>query len=160
GHAVGLLAHGAEPVWLPPRADPEQRLKILRTLALLSPGALPLTDLLERARPSLEQYASVILITPEVDGPWLEMLLLLMRRGAVPTVLLLDPQTFGGKGSAREALALLSELGISHYLITPDLLDRPEAHPGHRGSWEWKVLATGRVIATRRPADLAWTELG
>ncbi|MDQ4077752.1 MAG: DUF58 domain-containing protein [Chloroflexota bacterium] len=160
GRNVGLVAHGVEPLWLPPRADPDQRLKILRSLALLSTGDLRLEGLLERSRATLGRYASVVLITPDIDGSWIERLLLMQRRGVVPTVLLLDPRSFGGDSSAHPMMASLSEHGITHHLITPDLLDRPEATPGQRGAWEWKVLGTGRVIATQAPSDRSWRELG
>ncbi len=160
GHRVGLLAQGEEALWLPPRGDPGQPLRLLRALALLSPGTLSLEQLLARARPALGQQASLILITPAVGGEWVPALLPLLRRGAVPTVLLLDPLSFGGEGSATATMALLTSLGIAHSLVSRDLLDRPEAQPGQRGSWEWKVLGTGRVIARRRPRDLSWRELG
>ena len=160
GRNVGFVAHGSEPVWLMPRHDPDQRLRILRALALLRPGALSLEGLLERSRGALGRYASVILITPDVSGRWIHRLLAMQRRGIVPTVLLLDPHTFGGPRRAANASSQLSALGIAHHVIPRELLDRPGLIPGQQGHWEWKVGGMGRAIVTRRPTELEWKELG
>jgi uncharacterized protein (DUF58 family) len=159
GRDVGLVSQGQDLLWLPPRGGEEQRLAILRSLALLEQGERPLVELLERARPSIGRYASLVLITPAVDPTWIAPLLPLMRRGAVPTVLLLDPVSFGGTATTAAAQRVLDDLGIAHYTIGRDLLDRPEAQPGQQGLWEWRVLATGRVIPTQQPKDRAWREL-
>ena len=87
-------------------------------------------------------------------------MLQLVRIGIAPTVLLLDPVSFGGTESAAGALALLNEFGISHNLIKSDLLNRPEAHPGKQGKWEWRVLGRGKAVAVRKPADTGWRKLG
>ena len=42
----------------------------------------------------MEQYTSLVIITPAVDTAWVEALVPLLRRGAIPTVLLLDPVSF------------------------------------------------------------------
>jgi uncharacterized protein (DUF58 family) len=164
GRAVGLVVHGQELVWLPPQAGDGQRLKILRALALVTPGPCSLAELLERARPALGKRPSLIVITPAVEGGWFESLLPLLRRGVAPTVLLLDPVSFGDDSAARapalsRTLALLSDWGVAHYTVTRDLLDRPEARPGRRGRWEWRILGTGRAIAVQRPRDMGWRGL-
>jgi len=177
GQAVGLAAHGEQLVWLPPREGEGQRWEILRSLALLSLGSRPLAELLAGIGPTLEQRTSLVIITPAVDTAWVEALLPLLRRGAIPTVLLLDPVSFaypepfdpstglrtgfaqdkqsqrGGIGDPSTTLrrgsgqgsghrlsvtqaqshelveGLLVDLGVVHYVITRDLLDRPEARP-------------------------------
>jgi hypothetical protein len=83
----------------------------------------------------------------------------LIWRGAVPTVLLLDPVSFGGSGDAARVLATLAELRVARYLITRDVLDRPEAHPGTQGRWEWRVTPTGRAVPIARPGDMEWKAL-
>jgi hypothetical protein len=108
---------------------------------------------------SLGQQASLIIITPAASGDWIEALWPLLRRGAVATVLLLDPVSFGGSDDASGALALLANLGVTRYLITPDLLDRPEIRPGQEGNWEWRVTPTGRAIPVRCPRDTPWKAL-
>jgi uncharacterized protein (DUF58 family) len=178
GRAVGMVAHGQDLVWLPPQVGDEQRLAILRALALVTPGPLPLVELLKRAQPASGQRPSLVVVTPAVQGDWIEALLPLLRRGVVPTVLLLDPASFDRnsddpdlhESASRPAgseltatmggtLALLSDLGVTHYAITRDLLDRPEARPGRRGQWKWRVFATGRVVPVQRPRDTAWRAL-
>jgi uncharacterized protein (DUF58 family) len=159
GRAVGLVTHGETLAWLPPQPGDGQRQQILRTLALVKPGSRPLAELLARIRPAFDQQASLIIITPAASGDWIEALLPLLRRGAVATVLLLDPVTFGGAGEAGSALALLANLGVTRYLITPDLLSRPEARPGQQGNWEWRIMPTGRAVPVRRPGDTPWQVL-
>jgi uncharacterized protein (DUF58 family) len=161
------VAHGQELVWQPPQEGDAQRWAILRALALVDPGSRPLAELLARARPKFRGRTSLVIITPSVGGEWVEELWPLLRRGVVPTILLLDPlsfdETFGGSEQIAEAksgtLGLMSNLGVTHYAIGRDLLDRPEARPGEAGRWEWKVSPLGRAVTARRPGELAWKVL-
>ncbi len=165
--AVGLMAHGDELVWLPPQEGEGQRWEILRALALARPGDRPLGALLDRVRPVLSARSSVIIITPSVSSRWVEDLLPLMRRGVIPTVLLLDPYSFGvpepgviaDENRARSLETLLAQAGITCYTISRDLLDHPELQQGEAGHWEWRVLGTGKAVPVRKPADTAWEEL-
>ncbi len=166
GKAVGLMAHGKELVWLPPRAGEGQRWEILRALALVSQGTSPLSDLLARVKPVLGHRDSLVIITPSTDALWVEALLPLIRRGAVPTVLqvALTPEVGAAEpaveaGVRERAEGSLAQLGVAHYTITGDLLERPEAHPGKQGQWQWKVLGTGRVVPVHHPVQAAWKEL-
>lgn len=156
GTPVGVAAAGAgEAVWIRPRLGGDQRWRILRALALATPGDRPFAHLLTGA--SLKGRSSLVLITADVEGAWLEPLSNLMRRGAVPTVLLLDRAAFGGKGEAGETLAALVEMGVTHYRITPELLDRPELEPGQIGKWQ--RTAQGHWEPIFDPAALTWQEL-
>jgi uncharacterized protein (DUF58 family) len=163
GKAIGLVAHGEELVWLPPRMVADYRWEILRALALVNLGQRSLAEVLARTRPALKQRSSLVIITPDVGGSWLDSMVLLMQRGIVPTVLLLDLASFGGEGdrmlsiARNQTLASLSELGVTHYLITPDLLDRPEARPGQIG--QWRRTPQGRWKPKFHPRELAWREL-
>ena len=187
--AVGLVTSGEKLVWLPPQEGEGQRWRILRALALAGPGSQPLSGLLSRARPISRQRASLIIITPAVSaGEWIESLVPLVRLGVVPTVLLLDPDSFGpvsgdgrstavptnvgkstplpttvssdGSGDIRRTLALLAAMGVTRYVITRDFLDQqPEARPGREGEWEWKITATGRAVPVRKPGDLTWKKI-
>jgi uncharacterized protein (DUF58 family) len=159
GRAVGLVTHGEELIWLPPQEGDSQRWTILRALALVQKGSRPLAELLTRARPRFGERTSLVIVTPNVQGDWVEALWPLLRRGAIPTVLLLDPVSFGGSGDANQTSALLSGLGIASHVITQDLLDRPESRPGRQGRWEWRVTPLGRAVTTRRPRELAWKVL-
>jgi uncharacterized protein (DUF58 family) len=157
--AVGLVTQGQDLLWLPPQGGDYQRWEILRALALVSPGAASLSDLLAREGSAFGQSASLVIITPAVDGDWVESLVPLLRRGVTPTVILLDPASFGGVGDVRGIVALLADLGIPHHVVTRDLLDQPEALPGQEGQWEWRVLGTGRAVAVRHPLDTHWRTL-
>jgi uncharacterized protein (DUF58 family) len=160
GRPVGLVTYGQELIWLPPQHNDSQRHEILRALAVATPGPCSLTDLLARTRPSLRQVANLIIITAAAENNgWLEALLPVLQRGAMATVLLLDPISFGGSGEPQRMQSLLTNLGVSHYLITPDLLDQPELRPGQQGQWDWRISPSGKAIPVNRPRDLAWKEL-
>ncbi len=157
--AVGLIANSNETVWLPPAEGENQRWEILRALALVDRSDRSLVDLLRRVEPSISSHTSIVLITPSIEGDWLEALLPLMWRGITPTVLLLDPISFGGTGNTSQILAALARLGVRRYVISRDLLDRPEARPGQEGRWEWRISPRGRAILVRKPGDLSWKVL-
>ncbi|MEW5872125.1 MAG: DUF58 domain-containing protein [Chloroflexota bacterium] len=158
GKAVGMVAYGQPLAWLPPREGDGQRWEILRSLALVQPARHSLGEMLARLRPTLGGYTSLVIITPNARGDWLEGLLPLLWQGAVPTVLLLDPLAFGGEGNPEGVIQELSRWGVQHHRITPDLLDRPEAQPGHKGQWEWRISPTGRAIAINPPRE-GWKAL-
>ena len=159
GRQVGLVANGADLAWCPPGRGEIQQQEILRALAVLESGERSLGDLLARMPPGFGRMSSLIIITPDVDGGWVNSLIPLLRRGVVPTVLLLDPISFGGTSNAAGLRRLLSNVGAAHILVTRQLLDRPEARPGRQGRWEWRVSATGRAVPVRRPVDMAWKKL-
>jgi hypothetical protein len=108
-------------------------------------------------RPALGQRGSLVIISADVQGRWLPSLVPLLRRGLVATVLLLDLAAFGGVGDPSETLASLETMEVSHYLITPDLLDRPEAQPGQIG--QWYRTAQGRWEPKFHPRELVWRTL-
>jgi uncharacterized protein (DUF58 family) len=158
-HAVGLASGGEPAVWLPPQEGDGQRWAILRNLALVSSTQLPFHHFLGRLKPSFGKYASLILITPNVSGSWLKALLPLIWAGAVPTVLLLDPLSFGGASDPSGLQSTLVRQGIRHYIITHDLLLHETTHLGRQGQWEWRVTPTGRAVAIQQPGDFTWKEL-
>jgi uncharacterized protein (DUF58 family) len=159
GRAVGLVGQGERDLfWIPPREGETQLWEILRALVMISPARRGVGDLLRQLDPREGARSSLILITPEVEGRWLEPLLLLMRRGIQPTVLLLDPASYGGKNSPGILPDQLIECGIAHYVITRDLLDRPELHSGVPGGIKWKITPRGRAIITEE-IDLSWKAL-
>jgi uncharacterized protein (DUF58 family) len=159
GRAVGLVGQGERDLcWISPGEGEVQLWEILRALAMISSSDRPLGDLLKQLRMRESARSSLILITPEVNGRWLEALLVLLRRGIKPTVLLLDPVSYGGIGDSRRLSAQLTECGIAQYVITRDLLDRPELHAGIPGGIKWKITPRGRAIISE-PVDLTWKAL-
>ncbi len=159
--AVGLVSNTKEPVWLPPLEGSRsyRRYEILRALALAQLGEVSLEELLVRTRPDIGKYNSLIIITASIETGWIQALIPLIWKGVVPTVLLLDPASFGGNPGKNSAYSTLAGLGISRYLISKELLNRPEARPGHEGEWEWKVTPMGRAIPIRQPSNTAWKTL-
>jgi uncharacterized protein (DUF58 family) len=159
GRAVGLVAEGEQGlIWLPPREGIAQMWEILRALALIKPGRRTLEDLLSRLNPRDSARSSVILVTPNVEGRWLNPLLELQQRGIRPTVLLLDPASYGGQQGAEGISAQLTEQEIAGYVFTRESLDRPELHPGAVPQFKWKTTPRGRAFMTEAP-DLSWKSL-
>lgn len=126
GRAVGFGAHGTEFSWFAPRQDETQKWTILRALALLELGEEPLERLLEAAGRSIRFESSAIIITPDLSGAWLNPLLLMMKKGIIPTILLLNAPAFGGKGNAEQVQKKLVNLGLNHFLVNPEYLDNME----------------------------------
>jgi uncharacterized protein (DUF58 family) len=160
GNTVGLVACGKELAWVAPQKTSGHLMSILRTLAVIQPGEMPLAELLTTAQHSIHPGASLIIITPNVKGDWAGPMLQLIRQGIAPTVLLLDPESFGKEESAEGVLHFLTESGITNNIVHRELLDRPEARPGTQGKWEWRVVGRGKAVAVRRPADTGWRQLG
>lgn len=159
GKAVGLVASGDSLVWLPPQGTAAQRLQFLRALTTIRSGQTPLAQLLTHTLPRFSRRTSVILITPDVSGEWLDSLLMVTARGGIPTVMLFDPRSFGGIGDPAPLNSELERFGMQTYILDSQVLDLPEARPGQRGQWKWKTLGTGRAIAIQKPIDIDWKEL-
>lgn len=159
GHAVGLVTFTDNLIWLPPQSGETRRWEILRALAIASPGARSLAELLAQLQASFKQRTSLIIITPDARADWIAQLLPLRWRGIVPTILLLDPISFGGTMDARGALSALADLEIARHVITREVLDRPEAQPGLRGHRDWQVTPLGRVLPRRVSHHAAWRTL-
>lgn len=150
GRAVGLIITEREDqvAWMRPRSGEGHRWELLHALALASPGATSLSELLGRARPSFARPASLIVITPATEGHWVEGILAMAQRGVVPTVLLLDAASYGGRGDTRTVAELLAEAGVAHEIIHRDDLDasqtgllrRDERREVDLSKDPWKVL--------------------
>ena len=156
---VGLIVNGKRLDWLPPRAGAGQRWEILRVLALASRGGMPLGVVLERIRPNLDRNASLIIITSTSRLDWLTRLPLLSRRGIRPTLFLLDLHSFDRKLDNSRVATELERIHVTCHTIPREFLDRPEAHPGTQGQWEWRVSPLGRAIPVRAPEEHGWRRL-
>jgi uncharacterized protein (DUF58 family) len=130
---VGLVINGKELTWIPPEKSANQRWLIFRALAMAQRGNLDLYHLLARMGTSLGRQHSLVIITSSTRLDWVEELMPLMWRGVIPTVLLLDPKSFGGTQDASQAQGIFQRAGIVCHIITQDLLNQTtEARPTTR----------------------------
>lgn len=148
-HPVGLSINGNPPEWIPPRRNEYQLRSLLKALAVASPTELSLKDYLGRVGRSFSGHCSLIIITANADPEWTQSLMPLMWRGVMPTVFLFDPVTFGGSANTKAAAESIQSMNVPCHVIPRELLDKPQARPGHEGEWEWRISATGKAIAVR-----------
>ena len=126
GRAVGFGANGHKLSWFTPKSDETQKWSILRGLALLEKGNGSLLRLLEVARHTIRFRSSLIIITADLSGTWLDPVLLMRKKGIISTILLLNAPKFGGSGNAFQLQKKLDTLGLNNYLINPDYLDNSD----------------------------------
>jgi hypothetical protein len=158
-HPVGLSINGAAPEWIPPRRNEYQLRSLLKALAVAAPSELSLKDYLQRAGGSMSSHCSLIVITANAETEWTQTVLPLMWRGIMPTIFLLDPLTFGGSASVDAVAGTFQSMNVPCHVIPRELLDTPQARPGHEGEWEWRISGTGKAIAVRS-AQEDWRGLG
>ncbi|MBK9926961.1 MAG: DUF58 domain-containing protein [Anaerolineales bacterium] len=150
-HPVGLAINGNEPAWHIPRRNENQERSLLKSLAVASPSDMGLKDFLHRANKAFSSRCSLLIVTPCADIEWIQALMPLTWRGILPHVFLFDVNTFGGNAKINEVSGVLQSLGIPCHIIPKEMLDKPQARPGHEGEWEWRVSATGKAIAMNKP---------
>ena len=153
--AVGLVAYGAREAYLVPGRGEGQLWRLLRALALVQAGERrPLATVLTEMRAVLGRRTTVAVITPSGDPAWVEALSPLLRQGAAPTAILLDPGSFGGQGDLSVVRSMLARLGIPAHVIAQGHPFRLSPRTQRRGGkWEFKTTATGRVIVVQRPRE-------
>ncbi len=152
GRAVGVVAQGEDRLWLPPQTGSGQRWEILRSLATIRSGSLPMFSLLADTQRYLGRSTSAIMITPSLDDAWLNALMTLIHRDIRVTVLLLDPHAFGGGEAPDRVLSKLSAWGINHYRITPEVYDQPVI----RDYFVWQKTSHSRSGSSFTASDLDW----
>jgi uncharacterized protein (DUF58 family) len=160
--AVGLVAYGTQPtgkgqapqplpVLVLPQKGTAHQWRILEALATVRAGGQwSLEQVLAEMNHNLGRGTTLAVITPSCDPAWVGRLLPPMRRGVTPTVLLLDPLSFGGQGNADALAGLLANLGVPSHRIVKGMPFKPIVEHKRIGRPEYKVLsATGRVIAVK-----------
>jgi uncharacterized protein (DUF58 family) len=157
-HPVGLSINGMEPEWIPPRRNEYQLRSLLKALAVASPSEMSLKDYLQRAGRSFSSHCSLIIITANTSAAWTQSLMPLMWRGVMPTVFLFDPTTFGGSANTKAVSDIFHSMNVPCHVIPREMLDKPQARPGHEGEWEWRISATGKAFAVRT-AQEDWRRL-
>jgi uncharacterized protein (DUF58 family) len=158
-HPVGLSINGSEPAWIPPRRNEYQLRSLLKALAVASPSEISLKDYLARVGQSLSSHCSLIIITSNPEAEWAQSLMPLMWRGIMPTIFLFDPLTFGGVVDTKVTSDIFRSMNVPCHVVPREMLDKPQARPGHEGEWEWRISATGKAHAVRA-AQEEWRGLG
>jgi uncharacterized protein (DUF58 family) len=167
--AVGLVAYGTtgprdapgpepRPLLVLPQKGQAQQWRILQALAVVRAGGnWPLGRVLAEMDHNLGRGMTLAVITPSCDPEWVSGLLPPMRRGVAPTVVLLEPASFGQKGAGAkeneraEAMAgLLADLGVPSHRVAQGMPFEPIVRHKPSGP-EYKILpGTGRVIRIDR----------
>jgi uncharacterized protein (DUF58 family) len=152
---VGLSINGEQIEWIAPRRNEYQLRSLLKALAVASPSTMSLKDYLTRAGRSLSSHCSLLIITANTDTEWTQSILPLMWRGIMPTIFLFDPVSFGGMTShtVNGIAGIFQSLSIPCHVIPKELLDKPQARPGHEGEWEWRISPTGKAVAVRQAQE-------
>jgi uncharacterized protein (DUF58 family) len=169
--AVGLVAYGSAgtlnektplPTIIMPQKGQAQQWRILQALARVRAGGYwPLARVLAEMDRNLGRGMTLAVITPSCDPTWAAGLIAPMRRGVVPTALLLDAASFAdGPGSGENGranydikamAALLADLGVSSHHILKGMPFQPIQDHKRIGRPEFRVLSgTGRVIPVDR----------
>lgn len=162
--AVGLAGYGRKPQLIAPARGEGQQWTILRHLALLqADGDTGLGLALRDLNRVGQRGTTVVIITATGQGEWLPALLPLAQRGIQSSVILLDRLSFMDDGPYDEASSARGRTaGLQQMILQMgfgcSVLRRGELKPARsehkgRGFWEFKVLATGKVVTVRRPEE-------
>lgn len=158
GKSVGFIANDRQHSWVAPQHTSDQSMKILRTLALSEAGNISLDDLLKKSRNSFHQTASLVIITPDLSLSWWKSLLWLKAKGMIPTILLLDPTSFGDSGDMQWALNKFRNANIQAYAIQAEMF-ADQISIKEEPLWEWRVFGTGQAIPIKKPKDQEWKRI-
>lgn len=151
GRAVGLVAYGEERAFAFPGRGRGHLWEILHILALVSVGGRwPLARVIAETGRVLRRGTTVVVITPSCDPAWPGELFPLSRRDIAASVILLDAASFGGEGNVAAMQGMLADQGVTCHVIQKGFPFRHVVPLQRRGHWEFRTLASGRVIAVRR----------
>jgi uncharacterized protein (DUF58 family) len=116
--AVGMLAYGQSNEIIQPDRGERQRMRILETLAVLrASGEMALADLLHLESHIFPRGTTILAVTPTTNENWVAAVQQLTRRGLRVVTVLIDPESFGGRQSAKPLVNLLRANGLSCYLV-------------------------------------------
>ena len=105
GLPVGLAVNGESGGLLRPDNGPDHLNRIMEMLAGAQAGnAAPLSEFIYGMRPHLNHFHSVTVITANTDPGWIGALLDLKRLNVTVSAALVDPASYGGRRTAREAV--------------------------------------------------------
>ena len=114
---IGYSAHGSESLVAPPDQSAAHRESVMRHIAASLPvGSTPLINVLGDLEREFSQSTSLVVVTAADDGPWVEALAGLQRRGVRINVAVMDRASFGGGDNAL-AVQRLVGAGIRTFRI-------------------------------------------
>ena len=156
GKAVSLTVNALDSVWLAPSQGEGQRWLALKTLALAEASRYPLKAFLPSIPFSFSQKACPIIITANPDPEWIKGLVPFTSRGVKPFVYFINPETYGVSSSLKACQDFLVSLGLRYQVFEKAFFDRPEASPGSRGNYQWRVTPFGRAVRVSSGKDDEW----
>jgi hypothetical protein len=154
---VGLITMGDELIWHSPDIGDAHLWRILRSLAVIRPTGPPLPEMLDHLRVTLEQRTSLVVITANMDPSWLNDLGLMIRKGIVPTVVLLNPSAFGGSENPDAIQNRLLHMNIKHYNFNDSFQDLSQFTPV--GMQDQPGTEMRKYIKTLNKQSLGWRSL-
>lgn len=153
GRAVGLITFTPERLVVRPARSTHHLWTMLGELARL-PNASQrgrsgqaLAQSLHQTARLLKSGSNVVIITSSGDPAWVSDLAHLAGRQIVPAVILIDPVP-GGQPQGSPMQSLLAEQGVICRSVRCDVPLPIRPALGKTRRWEFKTLATGRVIKT------------
>lgn len=150
-HPVGLAVNAHEAAWLPPKRNEYQQRAVLKALAVARLADMGLKDYLQRIGGSIGSRSSVLIVTANASAEWVESLVPLMWRGVMPTIFLLDPNSYGDSVRLGALTDALEFMNVPCHVIPRELFKGLSPSPGEEGQWEWRVSGTGKAIAIKTP---------
>jgi uncharacterized protein (DUF58 family) len=163
GKSVGLYCYGPSRLIVPPRDGNQHLWLLLRTLATVDArGDIPLAALLHEIGPRLGRGDALAIVTPSLSPDWPEVLVQPGLRGAAKAVTLLDAASFESgavptdpRPSVMQMRALLASLSVPTQLV--ERQDTLPTRPLATGTGNWEFISTpwGKVVARRRPTQVA-----
>jgi uncharacterized protein (DUF58 family) len=134
---VGLVLAGPKYTLLEPSADPSQGWRVLRNLAIATPGTHPLAQLITQSH--FTNAATTILISPSTSTSWVAAADR-QRKGGSLMALLVDPTDFGSPLDQHKVTRALAQHRIPYLRMPGSLLD---------DAYSSATPADGRRIAGR-----------
>ena len=127
---VGYISHGSQSLVALPDRSSHHRDQIIRHIATSKPtGDITILEALSDIEREFGQNTSLVVITAANDGPWVEALAGLSKRGIRISTVLINRSSYGGD-SNESALSHLAAFGVSTYPLRmgqsiPDALKTP-----------------------------------
>lgn len=149
---IGLATYGQMPQLIPPGQGEGQQWRLLRALALVrAEGETSLARALQDLSGTARRGSAAVIITPTGRAEWLPALLQLIQAGIESNVVLLERASFGGEGNSYALQDAVRQTGANCHLLRQGDVGRPSQPEEQRGFWEFKTLATGKVVVLKRP---------